>query len=80
MYGDVAQLGERAVRIRKVESSILFISTRKTEAVTESGLCFYFIFYILLQELTMGRVDHAAIPFLLPLALWSALSGRKGFL
>jgi hypothetical protein len=27
MYGDVAQLGERAVRIRKVESSILFVST-----------------------------------------------------
>lgn len=25
--GDVAQLGERTVRIRKVESSILFIST-----------------------------------------------------
>lgn len=27
IYGDVAQLGERAVRIRKVESSILFVST-----------------------------------------------------
>jgi hypothetical protein len=27
LYGDVAQLGERTVRIRKVESSILFIST-----------------------------------------------------
>ena len=25
--GDVAQLGERTVRIRKVESSILFVST-----------------------------------------------------
>ena len=28
-YGGVAQLGERTVRIRKVESSILFVSTRK---------------------------------------------------
>ncbi len=27
MYGGVAQLGERTVRIRKVESSILFVST-----------------------------------------------------
>lgn len=26
-HGDVAQLGERTVRIRKVESSILFVST-----------------------------------------------------
>ena len=28
--GGVAQLGERTVRIRKVESSILFVSTIKT--------------------------------------------------
>ena len=27
--GGVAQLGERTVRIRKVESSILFVSTKK---------------------------------------------------
>ncbi len=30
LYGGVAQLGERTVRIRKVESSILFVSTIKT--------------------------------------------------
>lgn len=30
LYGDVAQLGERTVRIRKVESSILFVSTNDT--------------------------------------------------
>ena len=29
MFGGVAQLGERTVRIRKVESSILFVSTKK---------------------------------------------------
>ena len=29
MFGGVAQLGERTVRIRKVESSILFVSTIK---------------------------------------------------
>ena len=28
-FGGVAQLGERTVRIRKVESSILFVSTIK---------------------------------------------------
>ena len=28
--GGVAQLGERTVRIRKVESSILFVSTKRT--------------------------------------------------
>ena len=30
IHGGVAQLGERTVRIRKVESSILFVSTRKS--------------------------------------------------
>ena len=29
MFGGVAQLGERTVRIRKVESSILFVSTKR---------------------------------------------------
>ena len=29
LFGGVAQLGERTVRIRKVESSILFVSTKK---------------------------------------------------
>ena len=29
VFGGVAQLGERTVRIRKVESSILFVSTTK---------------------------------------------------
>ena len=28
-FGGVAQLGERTVRIRKVESSILFVSTKQ---------------------------------------------------
>ncbi len=31
LFGGVAQLGERTVRIRKVESSILFVSTKKTQ-------------------------------------------------
>ena len=30
-HGGVAQLGERTVRIRKVESSILFVSTKKKD-------------------------------------------------
>ena len=30
LFGGVAQLGERTVRIRKVESSILFVSTKKS--------------------------------------------------
>ena len=29
VFGGVAQLGERTVRIRKVESSILFVSTKE---------------------------------------------------
>ena len=37
--GGVAQLGERTVRIRKVESSILFISTRKPSCRTRRFLC-----------------------------------------
>ena len=31
LFGGVAQLGERTVRIRKVESSILFVSTKKAQ-------------------------------------------------
>ena len=33
--GGVAQLGERTVRIRKVESSILFVSTKKFRSLCE---------------------------------------------
>ena len=35
VFGGVAQLGERTVRIRKVESSILFVSTteQRSEAI-----------------------------------------------
>ena len=41
-HGGVAQLGERTVRIRKVESSILFVSTRKTEIIAQAyGFCFF---------------------------------------
>ena len=32
--GGVAQLGERTVRIRKVESSILFVSTKKGDTTS----------------------------------------------
>ena len=39
-FGGVAQLGERTVRIRKVESSILFVSTIKT---TPSEWFFFFV-------------------------------------
>ncbi len=34
-HGDVAQLGERSVRIREVESSILFVSTILTQKMCE---------------------------------------------
>ena len=34
--GGVAQLGERTVRIRKVESSILFVSTISNEVTPKS--------------------------------------------
>ena len=41
-FGGVAQLGERTVRIRKVESSILFVST-KTKRVTLAVTLFVFM-------------------------------------
>ena len=40
-FGGVAQLGERTVRIRKVESSILFVSTN-TQKGHFSGVPFVF--------------------------------------
>ena len=42
--GGVAQLGERTVRIRKVESSILFVSTKKRDTVKTVSLFFNFPF------------------------------------
>ena len=39
-YGGVAQLGERTVRIRKVESSILFVSTKKKTPLESEPLRF----------------------------------------
>ena len=39
--GGVAQLGERTVRIRKVESSILFVSTITQKAEHRKVLCFF---------------------------------------
>ena len=41
MRGGVAQLGERTVRIRKVESSILFVSTIKEETLISRGFFFF---------------------------------------
>ena len=43
-HGGVAQLGERTVRIRKVESSILFVSTKKTGLHIREVLFFSFCF------------------------------------
>ena len=41
VYGGVAQLGERTVRIRKVESSILFVSTKKKDTTEVVSFLFY---------------------------------------
>ena len=49
-HGDVAQLGERTVRIRKVESSILFVSTmpfgarQNISRLAAAGLLFIDVF------------------------------------
>lgn len=43
IFGPVAQLGERTVRIRKVESSILFVSTKKRQA--SIGACRFFLHF-----------------------------------
>ena len=40
-FGGVAQLGERTVRIRKVESSILFVSTKKNRDTFMVSLFFF---------------------------------------
>ena len=42
IYGGVAQLGERTVRIRKVESSILFVSTMKSPVICNGYRAFYY--------------------------------------
>ena len=62
--GPVAQLGERTVRIRKVESSILFVSTITNQSEPYAGWrwvridCFFVIYYyfkaILIRLLYLG--------------------------
>ena len=42
-HGGVAQLGERTVRIRKVESSILFVSTKKQKSLRKHMVSVFFI-------------------------------------
>ncbi len=44
IFGGVAQLGERTVRIRKVESSILFVSTKKGR-YRFCGICLFYVDY-----------------------------------
>lgn len=50
-HGDVAQLGERTVRIRKVESSILFVSTmpfgarQNRSRLAAAGLLFLLMYF-----------------------------------
>ena len=43
IHGGVAQLGERTVRIRKVESSILFVSTKNHRDSDWMTVVFLFI-------------------------------------
>ena len=43
-FGGVAQLGERTVRIRKVESSILFVSTNSKSTVILIELRWTFVY------------------------------------
>ncbi len=43
-FGGVAQLGERTVRIRKVESSILFVSTNNKSTVILIELRWTFVY------------------------------------
>ena len=56
LFGGVAQLGERTVRIRKVESSILFVST-KTNRVTLVVTLFVFM------QKCMDRTLEKAVVF-----------------
>ena len=52
LFGPVAQLGERTVRIRKVESSILFVSTTSEQAL-------YCLLRLFIQKSVYA---HAAAP------------------
>lgn len=58
-HGDVAQLGERTVRIRKVESSILFVSTmpfgarQNISRLAAAGLLFWLIGHFVLVFIPM---------------------------
>ena len=52
IFGGVAQLGERTVRIRKVESSILFVSTN--DLVQAVVACTFFVS----RQCTISRSFH----------------------
>ena len=71
--GGVAQLGERTVRIRKVESSILFVSTITQKAEHLAVFCFLFFlcFHQVANTITAvpskkHTIPHSKKPKLLP--------------
>ena len=52
--GGVAQLGERTVRIRKVESSILFVSTNKKQNTARCS-AFFVLFVSIYRKAPLKR-------------------------
>ena len=55
-HGDVAQLGERSVRIREVESSILFVST-----ILDSSACLYRLFCVIDETLALRERGYGLL-------------------
>ena len=56
LFGGVAQLGERTVRIRKVESSILFISTKQRRTCLLVRRCFFA--FLIIKTCHIHKKDH----------------------
>ena len=57
-HGDVAQLGERSVRIREVEGSIPFVSTISTSE--ESAVC-RFLFCVIDEALALRERGYGLL-------------------
>ena len=58
-FGGVAQLGERTVRIRKVESSILFVSTKNHRNSIRNYGGFLFVFGFIRSRRTDCYKGHS---------------------
>ena len=77
-HGDVAQLGERSVRIREVEGSIPFVSTSSTSEESATPIPFLYAPRILPPIAdSLGLLHESDLTYAQSFVLFPKLSGKS---